>query len=51
MGRIGVAVGFGDSANFSKYFLQHTGVTPAAFRRAGLSAPLRLYVKSSGKGR
>ncbi|WP_338694794.1 AraC family transcriptional regulator [Streptomyces sp. Q6] len=32
VGRIGVAVGFGDSANFSKYFQQHTGVTPAAFR-------------------
>ncbi|MFI7388003.1 AraC family transcriptional regulator [Streptomyces sp. NPDC049813] len=32
VGRIGVAVGFGDSANFSKFFQQHTGVTPAAFR-------------------
>ncbi|MFD5125847.1 AraC family transcriptional regulator [Streptomyces sp. NPDC058385] len=32
VGRIGVAVGIGDSANFSKYFQQHTGVTPAAFR-------------------
>ncbi|NEB82483.1 AraC family transcriptional regulator [Streptomyces sp. SID14478] len=32
VGRIGVAVGFGDSANFSKFFQQHTGVTPAGFR-------------------
>ncbi|WP_351225018.1 AraC family transcriptional regulator [Streptomyces sp. NPDC002133] len=32
VGRIGVAVGFADSANFSKFFLQHTGVTPAGFR-------------------
>ncbi|MFJ8822148.1 AraC family transcriptional regulator [Streptomyces sp. NPDC102467] len=32
VGRIGVAVGFGDSANFSKFFQQHTGATPAAFR-------------------
>ncbi|MFJ9041279.1 helix-turn-helix domain-containing protein [Streptomyces sp. NPDC102406] len=32
VGRIGAAVGFGDSANFSKFFQQHTGSTPAAFR-------------------
>ncbi|MFI7342531.1 helix-turn-helix domain-containing protein [Streptomyces sp. NPDC050085] len=32
VGRIGAAVGFGDSANFSKFFQQHAGVTPAAFR-------------------
>ncbi|MGW6138696.1 AraC family transcriptional regulator [Streptomyces sp. NPDC055140] len=32
VGRIGVAVGIGDSANFSKYFQQHTGMTPASFR-------------------
>ncbi|MFI7010920.1 AraC family transcriptional regulator [Streptomyces sp. NPDC050145] len=32
VGRIGVAVGFPDSANFSKYFQQHAGTTPAAFR-------------------
>jgi AraC-like DNA-binding protein len=32
VGRIGAAVGFPDSANFSKYFQQHAGVTPAAFR-------------------
>jgi AraC-like DNA-binding protein/mannose-6-phosphate isomerase-like protein (cupin superfamily) len=32
VGRIGVAVGIGDSANFSKFFVQHTGVTPAGFR-------------------
>ncbi|MGV9879246.1 helix-turn-helix domain-containing protein [Streptomyces sp. NPDC003006] len=31
-GRIGVAVGFADSANFSKFFQQRTGVTPAGFR-------------------
>ncbi|MEU2563598.1 AraC family transcriptional regulator [Streptomyces longispororuber] len=32
VGRIGAAVGFADSANFSKFFQQHTGVTPAGFR-------------------
>ncbi|MCF3118281.1 helix-turn-helix transcriptional regulator [Streptomyces silaceus] len=32
VGRIGAAVGFADSANFSKFFQLHTGVTPAAFR-------------------
>ena len=32
VGRIGVAVGFPDAANFSKFFVQHTGVTPAGFR-------------------
>ncbi|MEV0321035.1 AraC family transcriptional regulator [Streptomyces sp. NPDC050658] len=32
VGRIGVAVGFGDSANFSKFFQLHAGVTPAGFR-------------------
>ncbi|MFF3494218.1 helix-turn-helix domain-containing protein [Streptomyces sp. NPDC002795] len=32
VGRIGVAVGFADSANFSKYFQQHVGVSPAGFR-------------------
>ncbi|RVU25211.1 AraC family transcriptional regulator [Streptomyces antnestii] len=32
VGRIGVAVGFPDAANFSKFFTQHTGTTPAAFR-------------------
>ncbi|WP_172383157.1 AraC family transcriptional regulator [Streptomyces sp. MNP-20] len=32
VGRIGAAVGFADSANFSKFFQQHTGWTPAAFR-------------------
>ncbi|MCX3063803.1 helix-turn-helix domain-containing protein [Streptomyces beihaiensis] len=32
VGRIGAAVGFADSANFSKYFQQHAGVTPAGFR-------------------
>ncbi|WP_420032777.1 AraC family transcriptional regulator [Streptomyces sp. cg28] len=32
VGRIGAAVGVPDSANFSKYFQQHAGVTPAAFR-------------------
>ena len=32
IGRIGVAVGFPDAANFSKYFHQHTGATPVAFR-------------------
>ncbi|MEU3248179.1 MULTISPECIES: helix-turn-helix domain-containing protein [unclassified Streptomyces] len=32
IGRIGVAVGFPDSANFSKFFHQHTGTTPVAFR-------------------
>ncbi|MEU9288694.1 AraC family transcriptional regulator [Streptomyces sp. NPDC048275] len=32
IGRIGAAVGFPDSANFSKFFHQHTGTTPVAFR-------------------
>ncbi|MFC3574074.1 helix-turn-helix domain-containing protein [Streptomyces yaanensis] len=32
IGRVGVAVGFPDSANFSKFFHQHTDTTPAAFR-------------------
>jgi AraC-like DNA-binding protein len=32
IGRIGAAVGFPDAANFSKFFQQHTEVTPAAFR-------------------
>jgi len=32
IGRVGVAVGFPDSANFSKFFHQHTGTTPVAFR-------------------
>ncbi|MEV5981018.1 AraC family transcriptional regulator [Streptomyces sp. NPDC052114] len=32
VGRIGAAVGFADSANFSKFFQLHTGLTPAAFR-------------------
>jgi AraC-like DNA-binding protein len=35
IGRVGAAVGFPDAANFSKFFLQHTDTTPAAFR-AGL---------------
>lgn len=32
IGRIGAAVGFPDSANFSKFFHQHTGTSPVAFR-------------------
>ncbi len=32
IGRVGVAVGFPDAANFSKFFHQHTDVTPAVFR-------------------
>ncbi|MGW3634303.1 helix-turn-helix domain-containing protein [Streptomyces sp. NPDC005122] len=32
IGRIGVAVGFPDSANFSKFFHQHTGTNPVVFR-------------------
>ncbi|MER5718253.1 AraC family transcriptional regulator [Streptomyces sp. NPDC002132] len=32
IGRVGVAVGFPDPANFSKFFHQHTDTTPAAFR-------------------
>lgn len=32
VGRIGAAVGFPDAANFSKFFHQHTELTPAAFR-------------------
>ncbi|TXS46805.1 AraC family transcriptional regulator [Streptomyces sp. uw30] len=32
IGRVGVAVGFPDAANFSKFFHQHTEMTPAAFR-------------------
>ncbi|SCF82967.1 AraC family transcriptional regulator [Streptomyces sp. Ncost-T10-10d] len=32
IGRIGASVGFPDAANFSKFFHQHTGTTPVAFR-------------------
>lgn len=32
IGRVGVAVGFPDAANFSKFFQLHTGLTPVAFR-------------------
>ncbi|WP_307534747.1 AraC family transcriptional regulator [Streptomyces sp. V3I8] len=32
IGRVGAAVGFPDAANFSKFFTQHTGTTPVAFR-------------------
>ncbi|WP_155055924.1 helix-turn-helix domain-containing protein [Streptomyces blattellae] len=32
IGRIGAAIGFPDAANFSKFFHQHTDLTPAAFR-------------------
>ncbi|MCL7426044.1 helix-turn-helix domain-containing protein [Streptomyces sp. NPDC052415] len=32
IGRVGVAVGFPDAANFSKFFHQHTDMTPAVFR-------------------
>lgn len=32
IGRIGAVVGFPDAANFSKFFTQHTGTTPVAFR-------------------
>lgn len=32
IGRVGAAVGFPDAANFSKFFHQHTEVTPAVFR-------------------
>ncbi|MGW0610925.1 helix-turn-helix domain-containing protein [Streptomyces sp. NPDC002788] len=32
IGRVGVAVGFPDAANFSRFFHQHTDQTPAAFR-------------------
>ncbi|MFJ4283117.1 AraC family transcriptional regulator [Streptomyces massasporeus] len=32
IGRVGVAVGFPDAANFSKFFHQRTDQTPAAFR-------------------
>ncbi|EGX59038.1 AraC family transcription regulator [Streptomyces zinciresistens K42] len=32
IGRVGAAVGFPDAANFSKFFHQHTGTTPAVFR-------------------
>ncbi|MEW2401289.1 AraC family transcriptional regulator [Streptomyces sp. NPDC046862] len=32
IGRVGAAVGFPDSANFSKFFQLHTGVAPVAFR-------------------
>jgi AraC-like DNA-binding protein len=32
IGRVGAAVGFPDAANFSKFFHQHTEMTPAAFR-------------------
>jgi AraC-like DNA-binding protein len=32
IGRVGAAVGFPDAANFSKFFQQHTEMTPAVFR-------------------
>ncbi|QYX76243.1 helix-turn-helix domain-containing protein [Streptomyces akebiae] len=32
IGRVGVAVGFPDAANFSKFFQLHAGTTPVAFR-------------------
>jgi len=32
IGRVGAAIGFPDAANFSKFFHQHTDLTPAAFR-------------------
>ncbi|MFE9835922.1 helix-turn-helix domain-containing protein [Streptomyces sp. NPDC005551] len=32
IGRVGAAVGFPDAANFSKFFHQHTDLTPAQFR-------------------
>ncbi|WP_436845161.1 helix-turn-helix domain-containing protein [Streptomyces cinerochromogenes] len=32
IGRVGVAVGFPDAANFSKFFHLHTGQTPVGFR-------------------
>ncbi|GAB2849897.1 AraC family transcriptional regulator [Streptomyces deserti] len=32
IGRVGAAVGFPDAANFSKFFHQHTDMTPAGFR-------------------
>ncbi|KRD01473.1 MULTISPECIES: helix-turn-helix transcriptional regulator [unclassified Streptomyces] len=32
IGRVGVAVGFPDPANFSRFFQLHTGQTPVAFR-------------------
>ncbi|MFJ6701714.1 MULTISPECIES: helix-turn-helix domain-containing protein [unclassified Streptomyces] len=32
IGRVGVAVGFPDAANFSKFFHLHTGQSPVAFR-------------------
>ncbi|MDX3665388.1 helix-turn-helix domain-containing protein [Streptomyces europaeiscabiei] len=32
IGRVGVAVGFPDAANFSKFFQLHAGATPVAFR-------------------
>ncbi|WP_369393456.1 helix-turn-helix domain-containing protein [Streptomyces sp. CG1] len=32
IGRVGVAVGFPDAANFSKFFQLHTGQTPVGFR-------------------
>jgi AraC-like DNA-binding protein len=39
IGRVGASVGFPDAANFSKFFHQHTGATPVAFRTelSGLS--------------
>ena len=32
IGRIGAAIGFPDAANFTKFFHQHTELTPAGFR-------------------
>jgi AraC-like DNA-binding protein len=41
IGRVGAAVGFPDAANFSKFFHQHTDLTPAAFRADLRQADLR----------
>lgn len=39
VGEVGVALGFDDPANFSKFFVRQTGVTPGAFRRRYLPEP------------
>lgn len=34
VGRVGLALGFSDPAYFSRFFLRHTGMRPAEFRRS-----------------
>ncbi|MFD4945893.1 helix-turn-helix domain-containing protein [Streptomyces sp. NPDC058239] len=54
IGRIGASVGFPDAANFSKFFHQHTGTTPVAFRaelRCAGVTPSRKAMSSAADSR